>query len=182
MNPKHLFINIKKDNKINTNTFNNYNNKNFDNSKDMKLPKNILNKKDSPNKYMHNKDKNLQLELNDNNDSKISSKINMNKSQSIYKDEIVKQLYSKYKKENLATNLNLIKNKADLDLYNYSISPPNSKYLLNAKISEIIEPPAKEIFFDKNNIYEKNPIISKTRRNITLRPSLNMQLFYGNFN
>ena len=126
--------------------------------------------------------KNLKAELSDNNnESKISSKINYNKSQGSYKDEIINDLFSKYDKSTIPINLNLIKNKANLDLYNYSISPPSNRFLLNAKINEIIEPPEKELFFEKEKIPEKKSKLFDSKRNI-LKPSLNMQLFYGNFN
>jgi hypothetical protein len=108
--------------------------------------------------------------------------MNFNKSQSNYKNEIVKELFTKYNKGNISTNLNLIKNKPNLDLYNYSISPPDNRFLLSVKINEIIEPPFKEIFTDKSNIFDKNSKEYYTKRNLSLRPSLNMQLFYGNYN
>ena len=171
-----LFINEKGDNSI----INNYNyikkNKNFEN----KLPKNLINKKE--NKSLQNKYRKLKIDIGDNNESKINSKIINNNTQESYRKEIEKEFYSKYNKGNMTINLNLIKNKANLDLYNYSISPPNNRFLLNAKINEIIEPPPKDFFFDKNNLNEKNIKQENNKRNVLFRPSLNMQLFYGTFN
>ena len=167
---------------INT-KINNINNKNNINILEKKLSnKNtIQNKKE---KSHPNKLKNLHIEISDNNESKTNSKVNFNKSQSNYKNEIIKELFTKYNKGNIATNLSLFKNKTNLDLYNYSISPPDKRFILNAKINEIIEPPLKELFYDKNgsNIYEKNARQYYTNRILTLKPSLNMQLFYGNYN
>ena len=111
-----------------------------------------------------------------------NSKLYFNKTQGIYKNEIIKEFFSKYKKESISSNLNMIKNKAKLDLYNYSISLPDNRFILNAKVNEIIEPPFKEYFFDTKNNYDKNQRQCNTKRNIALRPNLNMQLFYGNYN
>lgn len=65
---------------------------NISNLLDKKLPLNIINKSEKNNLYL-NKIKNLNqnMEL-DNNDSKINSRINYNKSQSNYREEIVKEL------------------------------------------------------------------------------------------
>ena len=145
------------------------------------LNKNTLNKQEMENSTIENKLRNYNIEISDNNESKINTKT-FNKSQNSYRDEIVKELFSKYNKESITTNLNLVKNKANLDLYNYSIAPPDKKFILNAKINEIIEPPAKELFFDKKNLFDKDNRHSNTKRNISLRPSLNMQIFYGNYN
>ena len=141
-----------------------------------------INRQEKKNLHLLQDDfKNLKTELSDNNnESKINSKINYNKSQGSYKDEIINDLFSKYDKSTIPINLNLIKNKANLDLYNYSISPPNNRFLLNTKINEIIEPPEKELFFEKEKVFEKKSKLFDSKR--TLKPSLNMQLFYGNFN
>ena len=153
---------------------------NISNIQDKKLPLNLMNKSEK-NKLYLNKIKNMEL---DNNDSKINSKINYNKSQSNYREEIVKELFTKYDKGNMTINLNQIKNKGNLDLYNYSISPPDNKYIGKAKINELFEPPLnKDIFFNKKNIMETNNLKHYyTKRNLTVKPSLNMQLYYGNFN
>ena len=180
LSPNILFINEKGDNNI-INNNNNYikKNKNFENG----IQKNIINKQqETNNKSLQNKYKKLNLDIGDNNESKINSKININNSQENYRKEIEKEFFTKYNKGNMSINLNLIKNKANLDLYNYSTSPPDNRFLLNAKINEIIEPPPKEFFFDKNNINEKNIKLDNTKRNVLFRPSLNMQLFYGTFN
>ena len=161
---------------------------NISNMQDQKIPLNIMNKLEKNNLYL-NKIKNLNqnMEL-DNNDSKINSKmnskINYNKSQSNYREEIVKELFTKYDKGNMTINLNQIKNKGNLDLYNYSISPPDNKFLGKAKINELYEPPFnKDIFFNNNNIIETNNLKHYyTKRNLSVKPSLNMQLYYGNFN
>ena len=157
---------------------------NISNMLDKKSPLNIMNKSEK-NKLYLNKIKNLNpnMEL-DNNDSKINSRINYNKSQSNYREEIVKELFTKYDKGNMTINLNQIKNKGNLDLYNYSISPPDNKYIGKAKINELYEPPFnKDIFFNKNKIMETNNLKHYyTKRNLSVKPSLNMQLYYGNFN
>jgi hypothetical protein len=153
---------------------------NISNMQDQKIPLNIMNKLEKNNIYL-NKIKNMEL---DNNDSKINSKINYNKSQSNYREEIVKEFFTKYDKGNMTINLNQIKNKGNLDLYNYSISPPDNKFLGKAKINELYEPPFnKDIFFNKNNIIETNNLKHYyTKRNLSVKPSLNMQLYYGNYN
>ena len=161
---------------------------NISNMQDQKIPLNIMNKLEKNNLYL-NKIKNLNqnMEL-DNNDSKINSKmnskINYNKSQSNYREEIVKEFFTKYDKGNMTINLNQIKNKGNLDLYNYSISPPDNKFLGKAKINELYEPPFnKHIFFNNNNIIETNNLNHYyTKRNLSVKPSLNMQLYYGNYN
>ena len=164
LEPKALYIN-KKNKKTNNILVSN-----ITKNKTEKSPINF------PDKY-----KKLHIKTTDN-ESKIDSNMNFNKSQSNYKNEIVKELFTKYNKGNISTNLNLIKNKPNLDLYNYSISPPDNRFLLSVKINEIIEPPFKEIFTDKSNIFDKNSKEYYTKRNLSLRPSLNMQLFYGNYN
>ena len=153
---------------------------NISNMQDQKIPLNIMNKLEKNNIYL-NKIKNMEL---DNNDSKINSKINYNKSQSNYREEIVKEFFTKYDKGNMTINLNQIKNKGNLDLYNYSISPPDNKFLGKAKINELYEPPFnKDIFFNNNNIIETNNLNHYyTKRNLSVKPSLNMQLYYGNYN
>ena len=153
---------------------------NISNMQDQKIPLNIMNKLEKNNIYL-NKIKNMEF---DNNDSKINSKINNNKSQSNYREEIVKEFFTKYDKGNMTINLNQIKNKGNLDLYNYSISPPDNKFLGKAKINELYEPPLnKDIFFNKNNIIETNNLKHYyTKRNLSVKPSLNMQLYYGNYN
>ena len=159
----------------------NYNKNNILEKKFQK--KNTFNKNEVSNNIINNKIRNLHIEVTDNNESKTNTKTNFNKSQSNYKDKLVKEIFSKYNKDKITTNLNLLKNNVNLDLYNYSISPPDNRFILNAKINEIIEPPAKELFYDKkNNIFDKNNRNCDTRRNISLRPSLNMQIFYGNYN
>ena len=157
------------------------NNNNKNNILEKKLELNSIDKIDKGSKHLKDKIKNSKINYTDN-ESKINTKIGFNKSIGIYKDEIVKELFSKYNKESISANLSLIKNKANIDLYNYSMSPPDNRFLLNAKVNEIIEPPVKEFIFDRNINYDKNQRQCNTKRNITLRPSLNMQLFYGNFN
>ena len=157
---------------------------NISNLLDKKLPLNIINKSEKNNLYLNKiKTLNQNMEL-DNNDSKINSRINYNKSQSNYREEIVKELFTKYDKGNMTINLNQIKNKGNLDLYNYSISPPDNKFIGKAKINELYEPPFnKDIFFNKNNIMETNNLKHYyTKRNLSIKPSLNMQLYYKNFN
>ena len=171
INPKTILINKKNDFKSNL-----FEKKTF-------LNTNTLNKLEKQNhRFLQDKLMSLKTDLSDNNESKMNSKISYNKSQGSYKNEIANELFTKYDKSTMSNNLNLIKNKAKLDLYNYSISTPDNRFLLNAKINEIIEPPAKDLFFEKKNAYEKNSGLANNKRNITLRPSLNMQLFYGNFN
>jgi hypothetical protein len=157
---------------------------NISNMLDKKLPLNIINKSEKNNLYLNKiKTLNQNMEL-DNNDSKINSRISYNKSQSNYREEIVKELFTKYDKGNMTINLNQIKNKGNLDLYNYSISPPDKKFIGKAKINELYEPPLnKNIFFNKNNIMETNNLKHYyTKRNLSIKPSLNMQLYYKNFN
>ena len=157
---------------------------NINNMLDKKLPLNIMNKSEKNNLYLNKiKTLNQNMEL-DNNDSKINSRISYNKSQSNYREEIVKELFTKYDKGNMTINLNQIKNKGNLDLYNYSISPPDNKFIGKAKINELYEPPFnKDIFFNKNNIMETNNLKHYyTKRNLSIKPSLNMQLYYKNFN
>ena len=157
---------------------------NISNMQDQKIPLNIMNKLEKNNIYL-NKIKNMELDNNDSKiNSKMNSKINYNKSQSNYREEIVKEFFTKYDKGNMTINLNQIKNKGNLDLYNYSISPPDNKFLGKAKINELYEPPLnKDIFFNKNNIIETNNLKHYyTKRNLSVKPSLNMQLYYGNFN
>ena len=157
---------------------------NISNLLDKKLPLNIMNKSEKNNLYLNKiKTLNQNMEL-DNNDSKINSRISYNKSQSNYREEIVKELFTKYDKGNMTINLNQIKNKGNLDLYNYSISPPDNKFIGKAKINELYEPPFnKDIFFNKNNIMETNNLKHYyTKRNLSIKPSLNMQLYYKNFN
>lgn len=158
----------------------NYNKNNILKKKFQK--KNTFNKNEVSNNIINNKIRNLHIEVTDNNESKTNTKSNFNKSQNNHEDKLVKELFSKYNKNKITANLNLIKNNVNLDLYNYSISPPDNRFILNAKINEIIEPPAKELLYDKKNIFEKNNRNCDTRRNISLRPSLNMQIFYGNYN
>ena len=157
---------------------------NISNIQDQKIPLNIMNKLEKNHLYLNKiKSLNQNMEL-DYNDSRIKSKINYNKSQSNYREEIVKEFFTKYDKGNMTINLNQIKNKGNLDLYNYSISPPDNKFIGRAKINEIIESPFnKDIFFHKNNIIETNNLKHYyTKRNLSVKPSLNMQLYYGNYN
>ena len=174
LKPKTLFINKK--------NIINYNN-NKSNIIEKKIATNLVNKSERFNKYKNNKLKNLHIEISDNyNNSKTNSKMNLSKTQTNYKDEIVNELFSRYNKGNITTNLSQIKHKGNLDLYTYSISPPDN-FLLNTKISDLYEPPPQEFFFNINNtILEKNSKQYYTKRNLSLKPSLNMQLYYGNYN
>ena len=77
------------------------------------------------------------------------------------KKEIIKEFFSKYDKNLIRENLSLIKNRGNLDLYNYSVSPPDNNHFLDTKYDEIFDPPlTKEFFFnDKNK--NKNSSIPK---------------------
>ena len=72
------------------------------------------------------------------------------------KKEIIKDFFSKYDKKTIHNNLNLIKNRANLDLYNYSVSPPDNRHFLDTKQDEIYDPPlSKEFLLNKKN--NRNP-------------------------
>jgi hypothetical protein len=161
----------------------NISNLNKKNISEHKILMNLINKTERFNKYKNKKLKNLQIDIFDNNNlSKMN--MNLNTTQTNYRDEIVNELFSKYNKDNITTNLSLIKEKGNLDLYNYSISPPD-KYIGNAKIriSHLYEPPPQDLYFNKNNNneFDKTSKQYYTKRNLSLRPNLNMQLYYGKY-
>ena len=168
--------------KTSTNNSNilNFNKKNFSENK---ILMNLINQTERFNQYKKNKLKNLQIDIFDNNNlSKMTT--NLNKTQTNYRDEIVNKLFSKYHKDNITTNLSSIKEKGNLDLYNFSISPPD-KYIGNAniRISHLYEPPPQDLYFNKNNNneFDKTSKQYYTKRNLSLRPNLNMQLYYGKY-
>ena len=161
----------------------NISNLNKKNISEHKILMNLINKTERFNQYKNKKLKNLQIDIFDNNNlSKMN--MNLNTTQTNYRDEIVNELFSKYNKDNITTNLSLIKEKGNLDLYNYSISPPD-KYIGNAKIriSHLYEPPPQDLYFNKNNNneFDKTSKQYYTKRNLSLRPNLNMQLYYGKY-
>jgi len=68
------------------------------------------------------------------------------------KKEIIKEFFSKYDKSLIPENLSLIKNRGNLDLYNYSVSPPDNNHFLDTKYDEIYDPPlTKEFLFNNKN-------------------------------
>ena len=81
-----------------------------------------------------------------------SQQLNFYRSQQEEKKEIIKDFFSKYDKNVIQNNLNLIKNRANLDLYNFSVSPPDNRHLLDMKQDEIYDPPlSKEFKLNKKN-------------------------------
>ena len=98
---------------------------------------------------------------------------NYNRTQQEEKDEIIKDFFTKYDKNLIAENLSLIKNRGNLDLYNYSISPPDNNHFLNTRNDEIYNPPlSKELFFStskskNNNLKVKNNLNNKFQTDIT---------------
>ena len=91
---------------------------------------------------------------------------NFYRTQQEEKKEIIKDFFSKYDKNSIQDNLNLIKNRGNLDLYNYSVSPPDKNHFLDTKNDEIYDPPiSKELLFNKKNkqngIFNSNIKISK---------------------
>ena len=75
------------------------------------------------------------------------------------KKEILKEFFSKYDKNLIQENLSLIKNRGNLDLYNYSVSPPDNNHFLDTKYDEIYDPPLTKEFFINNE--NKNSSIPK---------------------
>ena len=97
------------------------------------------------------------------------------------KKEIIKDFFTKYDKNSIPENLSLIKNRANLDLYNYSVSPPDKNHFLDTKYDEIYNPPlSKDLFFNKNNnsmngkFYptSKTGSVPKTKNNFNLKINL----------
>lgn len=77
---------------------------------------------------------------------------NFYRTQQEEKKEILKDFFSKYDKNTIQENLSLIKNRGSLDLYNYSVSPPDKNHFLDTKYDEIYDPPlSKELLFNKKN-------------------------------
>ena len=168
-----------------TKTYNNSNN-NKSMIPENKILMNLINKTERFNQYRNNKLKHLQIDLFENNNNLTKrNNTNLNQTQTPYKDEIVNELFSKYNKNNLTTNLSVIKQSRNLDLYNFSISPPD-QLMGNIKISYIFEPPPQRLYFDKNknnnnNNSDKTSKQYYGKRNLSIRPNLNMQLYYGKY-
>ena len=99
------------------------------------------------------------------------------------KKEIIKDFFSKYDKNKIQENLNLIKNRGSLDLYNYSVSPPDKNHFLDTKYDEIYDPPiSEELLFNKkhkkNEIFNSNINIAKIPKmkyNIKLNSGNNLE-------
>ena len=104
---------------------------------------------------------------------------NFYRTQQEEKKEIIKDFFSKYDKNTIQDNLNLIKNRGNLDLYNYSVSPPDKNHFLDTKNDEIFDPPiSKELFNKKNKQFSTNIKISKIPKikyNIKLNSGNNLE-------
>ena len=94
-----------------------------------------------------------------------SQQSNFYRTQQEDKKEIIKDFFSKYDKKSIKENLSMIKNRGNLDLYNYSVSPPDKRHFLDTKNDEIYDPPlSKEFLFNKKNNANKMGNLSKTRQ------------------
>ena len=96
------------------------------------------------------------------------------------KKEIIKDFFSKYDRNKIQDNLNLIKNRGNLDLYNYSVSPPDKNHFLDIKNNEVYDPPiSEELLFNKknrqNDKFNTNIKISKMKYNIKLTSGNNFE-------
>ena len=177
------------------NSYNNFQNFNID-------PNNLTNIK------LKNTYQNFSRNLNNNNNNQ-SSNSNLNSQQMNFyhtqqeeKKEIIKDFFSKYDKNAIHENLNLIKNRANLDLYNYSVSPPDNRHFLDTKKDEIYDPPlSKEFLLNKKNNQnsklgnlsrEKNyhhsnklnlgKIIEPNSKKLTMNNSIERKSYFNNNN
>ena len=101
---------------------------------------------------------------------------NFYRTQQEEKKEIIKDFFSKYDKKTIQENLSLIKNRGNLDLYNYSVSPPDKRHFLDTKYDEIYDPPlSKEFLLNKKNNANKAGNLSRSKLN-----NVNSKLKMGN--
>ena len=103
--------------------------------------------------------------------------MNFYRTQQEEKKEIIKDFFSKYDKRAIPENLSLIKNRGNLDLYNYSVSPPDNRHFLDTKQDEIYNPPLSKEFLinKKNNSNSKIGSLSRGKHN-----TINYKLNLGN--
>ena len=106
---------------------------------------------------------------------------NFYRTQQEEKKEIIKDFFSKYDKKAIPENLSLIKNRANLDLYNYSVSPPDNKHFLDTKQDEIYDPPlSKEFLFNKKNNPNDKSYSGSKLKNLTKKFNANIKINLGN--
>ena len=111
--------------------------------------------------------------------NQYSQPLNFYRTQQEEKKEILKDFFSKYDKNTIQENLSLIKNRGSLDLYNYSVSPPDKNHFLDTKYDEIYDPPlSKELLFNKkNNQNEK----SNSNTKLAKIPKMKFNIKLNNF-
>ena len=108
---------------------------------------------------------------------------NFYRTQKEEKKEIIKDFFSKYDKNTIQENLSLIKNRGNLDLYNYSVSPPDNNHFLDTKQDEIYDPPlTKEFLFNKKNNPNNQSYMNTKIGSINAmkRNTLNIKINMGN--
>ena len=147
--------------------FSNSSQKGFNNLPHMNIESNNLVNFKMKNSY-HNYSRNLNntntiINNQLSNSNMNSPLLNFYRTQQEEKNKIIKDFFSKYDRNAIHENLNLIKNRANLDLYNYSVSPPDNRHFLDTKKDEIYNPPLSKEFLLKNKISKNSKIRDLTR-------------------
>ena len=125
--------------------------------------------------------RNYNNQISNNQNMNLNSKPpNFYRTQQEEKKEIIRDFFSKYDKSTIQNNLSYIKNRGNLDLYNYSVSPPDKEHFLDTKYDEIYDPPiSKELIFnkknEKSNAKTKISRLSKMKYNIKLNSENNFE-------
>ena len=125
--------------------------------------------------------RNYNNQISNNQNINLNSKPpNFYRTQQEEKKEIIRDFFSKYDKSTIQNNLSYIKNRGNLDLYNYSVSPPDKDHFLDTKYDEIYDPPiSKELIFNKKNekpnAKTKISRLSKMKYNIKLNSENNFE-------
>ena len=125
--------------------------------------------------------RNYNNQISNNQNMNLNSKPpNFYRTQQEEKKEIIRDFFSKYDKSTIQNNLSYIKNRGNLDLYNYSVSPPDKDHFLDTKYDEIYDPPiSKELIFnkknEKSNAKTKISRLSKMKYNIKLNSENNFE-------
>ena len=125
--------------------------------------------------------RNYNNQISNNQNMNLNSKPpNFYRTQQEEKKEIIRDFFSKYDKSTIQNNLSYIKNRGNLDLYNYSVSPPDKDHFLDTKYDEIYDPPiSKELIFNKKNekpnAKTKISRLSKMKYNIKLNSENNFE-------
>ena len=125
--------------------------------------------------------RNYNNQISNNQNMNLNSKPpNFYRTQQEEKKEIIRDFFSKYDKSTIQNNLSYIKNRGNLDLYNYSVSPPDKEHFLDTKYDEIYDPPiSKELIFNKKNekpnAKTKISRLSKMKYNIKLNSENNFE-------